>query len=567
MHVPTLLGLDIGTLGVKGVVVTADGRVLARARRGHGISQPRPGWAEQDADDQWWGNGAAVIRELLAAAGVDPASIAAVGVCGLTPCLCLLDRDGRPLRPAILYSDNRALAELAQVNAALGAALTAQAITPKWTWLAEHEPDLVRGAWCVLSSHNYVIYRLTGLASMDCDTASIVGGVFDAQRKAWDAAACAALGLDVGLLPPLRAATDVVGGVTEAAARATGLRPGTPVIAGSGDTFPTIVGCGAVGPGDAMISFGTTGLLTLTTRPLEMAAAGPHFGADADGGAVTWAANVLTCGRLVTWFQDAFGAAAAIPNVARSVGILSGVPAVFGPERSRRMPKRSQQGRILRLRPAKGAGLRSGCSVTFGIPGAAVGADGRPPPPTLPDPAYLDRCAAAIPAGSEGLVALPHLMGRRTPMPDPHARGVLFGLTPGHTAGHVYRALLESFGYAVRQGYEPIRPWVRRLIATAGGAASPLWRQIVADILGAPIEHHAQASGSLGIAFLAAYATGQVSNFAAIRDAWLAGPEITTPDPGTRRIYDDLYRLYCHLDSSLATAFAMLPAAVGVDGR
>ena len=161
------------------------------------------------------------------------------------------------------------LPQLARTQAILGLPLTAQAITPKWAWLAEHEPDVVRDAWCAFSSHNYVVCQLTGVRSMDYDTASIVGGVFDARRKAWDVSACAALGLDARLLPPLRAATDVVGGVTPDAARATGLRPGTPVIAGTGDTFPTIVGCGAVTPGDAMISFGTTGLLTLTTRPLE----------------------------------------------------------------------------------------------------------------------------------------------------------------------------------------------------------------------------------------------------------------------------------------------------------
>ena len=328
--------------------------------------------------------------------GVDPARIAAIGVCGLTPCLCLIDADGRPLRPAILYSDNRALPQLARAQAILGLPLTAQAITPKWAWLAEHEPDVVRGAWCVFSSHNYVVCQLTGVPSMDYDTASIVGGVFDARRKAWDVSACAALGLDAGLLPPLRAATDVVGGVTPAAAQATGLRPGTPVIAGTGDTFPTIVGCGAVTPGDAMISFGTTGLLTLTTRPLETAAAGPHFEADAEGGAVAWAANVLACGRLLAWYREAFGIAVV------------------------------------------GAGLA--------------------PASGTPDFALLDRCAAAIPAGCDGLVALPHLMGRRTPTADPHARGVLFGLTPAHTAAHVYRALMESFGYAVRQGFDPIRP-------------------------------------------------------------------------------------------------------------
>ena len=173
---------------------------------------------------------------------------------------------------------------------------------------------------------------------------------------------------------------------------------------------------------------------------------------------------------------------------------------------------------------------------------------------------HLDRCAEAIPAGSEELVALPHLMGRRTPTPDPHARGVLFGLTPAHTAVHVYRSLLESFGYAVRQGFDPIRPRTRRVIATAGGAASPLWRQIMADILDAPIEYHPRASGALGIAFLAAYASGLVGSFEAIRDDWLADPELTAPDATTRRCYDDLYRLYCHLDGSLSAAFAMRPS-------
>ena len=112
---------------------------------------------------------------------------------------------GRPLRPAILYSDNRALAQLAEINTALGLSLTAQAITPKWRWLAEHEPGVVRAAWCVLSGQKYVVYRLTGAPSMDSDTASIVGGVFDSARKTWDERAHAALGLAARLLPPLHA--------------------------------------------------------------------------------------------------------------------------------------------------------------------------------------------------------------------------------------------------------------------------------------------------------------------------------------------------------------------------
>ncbi len=504
MSAPCLLGLDVGTLGVKGVVVTAAGQVLATARRDHGVSHPAPGWAEQGADDQWWGDGQGVIRDLLAAPGVDPAAIAAIGVSGLVPCLCLVDAAGHPLRPAILYSDNRALAQLAVINTTLGLALTAQAITPKWRWLAEHEPDLLHAAQSILSSHNYVVYRLTGVHSIDYDTASTIGGVFAVGQKAWDAQACAAMGLDARLLPALHAVTDVIGGVTDIAAEATGLRAGTPVIAGTGDTFPTLVGCGAVDAGAAMISLGTTGLLTLTTHRLETAAVGPHFVAASEddarsteeAGAVLWAANVLACGQVLAWFREELGPGVRLPS---------------GPSSA-----------------------------------------------SLPDFPTLDRAAAAIPPGSRGLIALPHLMGRRTPTPDPLARGAFVGLTPSHTAADLYRSLLESTGYALRRGFDPIRPRVRRVIATAGGAASPLWRQILADILETSIEYHPAASGALGIAFLAGYATGHIAGFESIRDAWLAQPAVTVPDPTTYGVYRSHYQAYCCLDETLGAVYAML---------
>jgi xylulokinase len=489
-----LLGLDIGTLGVKGVIVRRDGRVLARGRREHSISHPQPGRAEHDPERDWWEDGVAVIRALLAAAGADPRHIAAAGVCGLTPCLALTAADGRAVRAAILYNDNRALDQLAALNAGLGLSLTGQAITPKWRWLAEHEPDALARARVILSSHGYFIRRLTGQPALDYDTASIMGGIFDVARKTWDTAACERMGLEPRLLPPLYPATGFVGEVTAEAAALTGLAEGTRVIAGTGDTFPTLVGCGAVDPGDAMISFGTTGLLTLTVKPLASAAAGPHF-TDAGervpaGGAVLWAANVLACGELLAWYREAFGRAV----VPRGV--------------------------------------------------------------ELPDFATLDAAAAGIAPGAGGLVVLPHLLGRRSPEPAPHARGVIFGLAPEHTAAHVYRGLLEAFAYAVRQGLEPVRGQVRRVAATAGGAASPLWRQIMADVLELPLEYHPQAAGSLGIAFLAGYAAGLLPDFAALKDQWLVDNEIVAPNAEAATVYRRAYATYLALEEALAPVFA-----------
>lgn len=491
-----LLGLDIGTQTVKGIIVRSTGDLIAQASMEREPTHPYPGWVEMDPERDWWGCCLAVIHELLDRADVKSQDIAAIGVCGLVPCLCPLDRQGHPLRPAILYADNRALDELAWVNEQANLALSAEAVIPKLVWLRQHEPDVFRQTHTILSAHNYMVYRLTGQLSMDYDTASIVGGVFDTAARTWNAAICRRLGLPPQILPPLFPATGEVGAVTQEAARATGLAVGIPVIAGSGDTFPTMVGCGAIEPGDAMISFGTTGLLTVTDRLLVESAEGPHFRAGTRGGVVTWGANVLSAGRLVRWYRDQFGSAEM--NVATR---------------------------------------------TRGN-----------------EYAQLDAGAAQVPPGSEGLIVLPHLLGRRTPAPDATLRGAILGLSPSHTAAHVFRAILESFPYNLRQGFDPLRQRIKRSVATAGGARSPLWRQIMADVLYTPLAYHPRSSGALGIAFMAGYATGLVNEFKQIKSRWLYGAEITQPDPVAHAEYDRLFRIYCEFDQALAKPFADLDA-------
>jgi xylulokinase len=486
-----LLGLDIGTQAIKGIIADTNGQPLAHADLEREPAHPLPGWVEMDAERDWWQSSLTVIRRLLQGAGLNPQDIAAVGICGLVPCLCPLDSDNRPLRSAILYADNRALEELAWVNRQAGLALNAQAVLPKLVWIQRHEPQIFAQTQTILSAHNYLVLRLTGQVSIDYDTASIMGGVFDDRAKSWIASVCRQVGIPTGLFPPTFPATAIVGQVTPDAAQDSGLATGTPVIAGSGDTFPTMVGCGAVMPGDAMVSFGTTGLLTLTGRPLASVAEGPHFGPEA----VTWGANVLSAGRMVRWFRDQFG----------------GGPATEG--------------------------------------GNAY--------------ALLDEGAAKVPPGAGGLVVLPHLLGRRTPTANPAQRGAILGLTPSHTPGHIYRAILESFAYNIRQGFDPLRPQIRRVVATAGGAQSRLWRQIMADVLNTPVEYHPSGGGALGIAFLAGYAVGLLKDPNLIRTKWLRQPEVLHPDPQARARYDRAYASYCEFDQALAAPFAHLAAPDG----
>lgn len=488
-----LLGLDIGTQAVKGIVVDASGQVLARAELERGPSHPHPGWVEMDAERDWWQAGLTVISRLLHGNGPAARHIEAIGVCGLVPCLCPLDADGQPLRPAILYADNRALKEQDWVNQQAKVALNAQAVLPKLIWIQRHEPQIFAQTRTILSAHNYVVYRLTGRAATDYDTANIVGGAFDAQTKCWNEPLLRRTGIPADLFPPPFPATSTIGRVTAQAAGDSGLVTGTPVIAGSGDTFPTIVGCGAVAPGDAMISFGTTGLLTVTGQPLADVAEGPHFGP----GAVTWGANVLSAGRLVRWYRDQFGG-------------ISGT-------------------------------------------GASCQAFSR-----------LDEAAAQVPPGADGLIVLPHLLGRRTPTADANLRGAILGLTPSHTAGHVFRAILESFAFSIRQGFDPLRPQIRRVVATAGGAQSRLWRQIMADVLNTPLEYHLSGGGALGIAFLAGYGVGLLNDFRLVPDLWLCDPEILLPDADTHAVYSRSYASYCEFDRVLAEPFAHLAGSEGL---
>ncbi len=367
-------------------------------------------------------------------------------------------------------------------------------MVPKLVWLRNHRPQDFERIRTVFSAHDYVVFRLTGERCVDYDTSSILGGIFDDQSKDWAANVCQRLDLDPDLFPPTRPATALVGGVTARAASETGLAQGIPVIAGTGDTLATIVGCGVIDPGDGMVAFGTTGLMTLTKRRLADSADGPHFDNGSGTAPVTWVANVLSAGRLVRWYYDMFG------------------------------------GKDSEFADRAGA-----------------------------DPyALMDIEAGRISPGAEGLLVLPHWLGRRTPTPDPDLRGAMIGFTPAHTPAHIYRAILESFAYNQRQTYVDVRPLIRRLVATAGGARSKLWRQIVADVLGTSLEYYPVASGALGIAFLAGHATGLIPKFEDIKHVWLTSPEMTLPDPRSASAYERYYDIYCDFERQMTAPFARL---------
>jgi xylulokinase len=307
-----VIGLDIGTSSTKAVAVDAEGTVVAARSGPHGTSQPRPGWFEQDAQTVWWEQSCDLLRALLADEQVAGSVIRAVGPSGIGPCLLVCDKAGNPLRPAILYGiDMRATAEVAELTERLGAAailaragsaLSSQAVGPKLWWLQRHEPDIWARTARWFSASSFLVERLTGEYLLDHHTASQFDPMYDIRAQSWSSDWAAALSPGVAL-PRLAWPGEIAGHVTARASAATGLPPGTPVLAGTVDAWAEAHSVGVRKPGDLMIMYGST-LFLVGVDP----AASPHPGlwltAGLTPGTGTLAAGMATSGLVANWVAD-----------------------------------------------------------------------------------------------------------------------------------------------------------------------------------------------------------------------------------------------------------------------
>lgn len=476
-----LLGIDIGTSSIKTALLDLEGNRRAQHTCLYDIIQRQPGYVEQDPERCWWQGARQGIVECLRQSGISATEIAGICASGMVPNLCPLDAEGNPVRSAILYRDNRAIEQTARLKERFGWNFSLQDVTPKLLWLKEHERETYDRIEVVLNAHSYVAYQLTGRYSADHDIAAIFGEVYDVKTHAWLPQRMEAMGLDPKVLPPLYWPMDIVGTVSDRAAAITGLAAGTPVIAGTGDSYTILVGTGTVAAGEGLIYLGTAGTFLGLERSLDdMRGTCPFI----DGGA-RFLGNILTGGEITRWFRESI--------------LCKGV-----------------------------------------------------------DYETLEQAAGAIPPGAEGLFALPHLLGERTPVADPLAKGVLFGLTNAHTAGHVYRALLEGVAYALRDSYEYSALPLSRLVIGGGGSNCLLWRQILADVLHQELVYIPQADNALGTAYLAGMALGLFDSFDDVRDHWLKETQITQPIQANMEHYNRSFAFYQKLNALARPAFAEL---------
>jgi xylulokinase len=501
-----LLGIDVGTSSVKGLVCDTAGHVVVQATEEHPLHAPRPGWAEESPAD-WWANVVAVIQACLADPRVSPHRIAAIGTTGMVPTVMLLDADGEPLRPSIQQNDARATREIEQLRTTLdpqtffkmtGASLSQQSVSPKLRWLQRHEPEIWAQTHHILGSYSYVAAQLTGTITTEINWA-LESGLYDLTTEQWAPILLESAHVPTELLPPIQRPTDIIGTVTRRAAKQTGLAMGTPVVAGTADHVGAALAAGIRADGDLLVKYGSAGDILYSTETLIL---DPRLYIDYHDVPGTYLLNgcMASSGSLVRWFTQQF--------CEEDVG------------------------------PATAAGQ----SIY----------------------AYLDDRAATLPAGSEGVVVLPYFLGEKTPVLDPQARGVIFGLTLFHSRYHIYRAVLEAVAFGFRHHMEVLEEngcRVGRVVAGGNGARSRLWRQITADVLNCPIASLAAHPGAaLAAAFVAGMGVGAFREWGEI-ERFVTLEEIVDPNPTHRAVYDEHFEIYRELYDRLKSTFRRIPAS------
>jgi xylulokinase len=437
----------VGTGGTRALVIDERGKVVASATEEHAhFASPQIGWAEQDPQD-WWRACGISVRNALAKANLKGSDIACVGFSGQMHGAVMLDSQDKVVRPALIWCDVRTEPQCRQLNQKIGAEriiqLTSNPALPNFTltkflWVREHEPQNWKQVRSVMLPKDYVRFRLTGERAIDMADASGTL-MLDVANRRWSEEMLNAAEIDERLLPALYESPDVCGAVSDDGAKATGLKAGTPVVAGAGDQAAGATGIGIVAPGAVSATIGTSGVVfAATDRPALDPRGRLHTFCHAIPGRWHVMGVTQAAGLSLRWFRDQFGVA-------------------------------KKQGRD----------------------------------------AYevLTEEASRIPPGSDGLLWTPYLMGERTPHLDGKARAALVGLTASHTRAHVIRAILEGVAFSLRDSFTIFAEMnvpVRSIRLGGGGARSPLWRQIQADVYGHEVEIvEAEEGAAYGAAILA----------------------------------------------------------------
>lgn len=501
-----LLGMDLGTTNIKAIILREDGTVVASASRANKLIFPGPNQVEQDAN-LWWNNAVEILQETTAAAGPDVVSnIKGICVSSQTVTMLPVDENGNPLRNALIWMDSRSADELHFIENALGfdhyvSIIGAQpdvAFLPnKILWFRKNEPELLAKTKSILQASSFINMKLTGKYTMDMDQAARCQ-CLDITTMDWSDEISQVIGVDLNtILPKPSAVNEIIGHVTEEAAALTGLCAGIPVAAGASDAMASMYATGLSRLGEAGESSGTTSLVFVGSNT-KSAPDVPVVTKPCaiDGMPYIFDAPINTSGAAIKWYIDTFGAAD--QKIADEKGI-----------------------NVYEL---------------------------------------LNQEAMEVPAGSNGVMFFPYLLGERAPLWNSYARGMFIGMSLDTTREEMVRSVFEGTAFALRHVMETVKESgavANCLRITGGGSKSRTWSKIKASMLRMPIYILDEGSGDVpfGDTLIVGNAVGVFPDLTSTIEKLVKIKEVIEPDEEWAAAYDKLYpfylQMYQHLDEDL----------------
>lgn len=495
------LGIDIGTSGTKSLLINEAGIPIAESTATYPLATPKPLWTEQDPED-WWSATKSTIKAVMRKSKLKPGDVRAIGLSGQMHGSVFLNGKGKVIRPALLWNDQRTIAEcdeitrLAGGRSALIRMVANPALTgftaPKLLWLRNHEPKNYSTLKHLLLPKDDIRRRLTGELATDVSDASGML-LLDVCRRRWSTDLLGKLDIDAAILAKVYESEEVTGTLLPDVAKELGLSPDCKVVAGAGDCAAGAVGNGIVRQGILTASLGTSGVVFCHSDSPQYDAQGRlHTFCHAVHGKWHMMGVTLSAAGSLQWF-----ATQVCVELAKKKGI---------------------------------------------------------------DPyELLNTEAALIPPGAEGLFYLPYLAGERTPHADPNARGCFIGLTNKHGRGHLTRALLEGVAYSLKESLSIIDGLgvpVKEIRLSGGGAKSDLWKQILADSFAKTVcTINAEQGPAFGVALLAAVGDGAYKNIEEACKATISVVEKVSPNKASQKAYNLAFPVYQNLYRSLKDRF------------
>ena len=501
------LGIDVGTSGTKTLAMRADGTILGSVLETYPCYTPRPHWSEQEPED-WWAATVKSVKGVLKKAKIKGSDVKAIGLSGQMHGSVFLDKKDKVVRRALLWNDQRTVAECAEIEAAVGGRenliqmVANPALTgftaPKILWLRNKEPKNFEKTAKILLPKDFIRLRLTGEYATEVSDASGML-LLDVAKRCWSTELLSALQLDQNLFGRCYESEDVTGKLTPDVAKQLGLSTDCVVVGGAGDCAAGAVGNGIVGTGVLSTSIGTSGVMFVHSDDIKFDPLGRiHTFCHAVRGKWHMMGVNLSSGGSLQWFRNTL------------------------------------------CHEMVEAAKKKGKDVYD----------------------LMSKEASDVAAGSQGLFFLPYLSGERTPHADPDARGCFVGLTLAHHRGDMIRSIMEGVAYSMRDSLEIIRGLnvpVKQIRASGGGSRSLLWRQIQADVFGQKVVTIQSEEGpAFGVALLAAVGAGAFKNIQEACKKTIKISSETAINPKAKKYYNNAFPVYQQLYRSLKDDFKQI---------